>query len=362
VRQRAWVAIIILLVGTAFAQAQAPRLSIQLTGPETTTLGTESNWQIQVRNNGREPIRNGVIRTELSVGLHHRLGSVIEADLPPLAPDESRSITLPVRVVEAGRQEINVIVSAIGLTATAHAMVAVRTEPLELHVNGPSQRCLGRRAKFDLEVDNVGRAPAREVRVSAIVPDSLAFLSANSGGRYDQRTREVHWRFNALDAGQRLGLKLELDGERVGEQSLRVIVESATGLEAAANATIRIDSEMPLVLEVADLDDPVKLGGETYYEIRVLNQGTCAGINVQIRAFVPEGLLALDAGGPTRSSIQGQHVTFLPLPKLASGEEVAYRIKVRGERVGSWRLIVQMSSGQVPIPLTAEETTRVYAE
>jgi uncharacterized repeat protein (TIGR01451 family) len=37
-----------------------------------------------------------------------------------------------------------------------------------------------------------------------------------------------------------------------------------------------------------DLDDPVEVGRETVYEIRVVNRGNAACINVQIVATVPD--------------------------------------------------------------------------
>jgi uncharacterized repeat protein (TIGR01451 family) len=311
---------------------------------------------------GGEKIEGAVVRTELYLGFEHKLGSRIEADVPALQSQQSWKVTVPVRAVQPGRQTIDVTVSATGLSATTQAVVVVEPPPLELHLNGPGQRCRGRLAKFDIEVDNLGSKPAINVRLSATVPENLAFASAGAGGSYGNRTRQIRWLIPSLEAGQRLGFSLSLLGERAGQGTIHAVAQAGDGPEVSADADLRIDAEMPLLLEVSDLDDPVKLGGETFYEIRLLNQAPCAAINLTLQAFVPAGLLPLEVTGPTRGTVQGQQVTFLPLPKLAPHAEVLYRIKVRGAQSGDWRLVVQVSGGQLHIPLADEENTRVNPE
>ena len=131
---------------------------------------------------------------------------------------------------------------------------------------------------------------------------------------------------------------------------------------ASDETTIRVDAIPALLLEVAESIDPLVIGAETQYEVRILNRGSSAATHLQAFAAVPDGLAILDTGGPTKGEIEGQQVIFTPLPKLAPGSEAVYQIQVRAARPGDWRLRVQLFSDQLRIPLAEDENTRVYGE
>ena len=61
-------------------------------------------------------------------------------------------------------------------------------------------------------------------------------------------------------------------------------------MKETAQANLNVVGVPALLLEVVDREDPVEVGGEICYEIRVLNQGSATSSNVQILATVPEGL------------------------------------------------------------------------
>jgi uncharacterized repeat protein (TIGR01451 family) len=114
--------------------------------------------------------------------------------------------------------------------------------------------------------------------------------------------------------------------------------------------------------EVTDLEDPVEVGKEAVYEIRVINQGTGVCTNVQLVAALPEGTTYTGASGPTQVKAQGQHLMFEPIRQLGVKEEAVYRVRVRGDAAGEGRFRVQLTSDQVRNPVVKEETTRFYKE
>ena len=117
-----------------------------------------------------------------------------------------------------------------------------------------------------------------------------------------------------------------------------------------------------LALELVDLEDPVEVGGELTYEVRVVNQGSCPCTNIQITATVPEGLLPREATGPSAHRLQGPQIVFEPLPKLATKADVVYRMKARGVQPGDYRFQVQMTCDQLRQPVHKEESSRVYKD
>jgi uncharacterized repeat protein (TIGR01451 family) len=117
-----------------------------------------------------------------------------------------------------------------------------------------------------------------------------------------------------------------------------------------------------LLLEVADLQDPIEVGAETTYEIRVVNQGTAPSTAIQIIATVPEGMAARGASGPVPYRVEGNQIFFEPLAKLAAHADCVFRVKVIGQQPGDWHFKVQMSSDQLRGSVYKEESTRVYKE
>lgn len=335
-------------------------LAVSVSAPEGAAVGEAVPLRIQVGNTGDAPFTNGVLHVELSAGLKHAQGGVIEAELPALAPGETRTVTLALTAAEPGLQTAAVLVTAGGTEATARATVAVLKPVLELRLDGPEHRFLGRTAEFDLDVANNGNEAFRNVVVIAALPAGLEFAEASDRGAHDEKGRQVRWALGSLAPRQHRGLTLRLRPQGVGGQTVRATAKADGLPEANAEATVRGDAVPCLQMEVRDLDDPVPVGGETAYEIRVFNRGSCPAVRVQVIGQVPDGLTLLDATGPTQPQIEGPHVVFPALPRLAPGAEVLYRVQVRGGKAGDWRFRVQMYTDQLRLPLAEEEATRVY--
>lgn len=338
-----------------------PRLTIAKTGPEAVPLNELAVFQITVTNAGNGPATGVVVRDELPEGLSHPQGPVVEARLDTLGPGETKSLSLETTAVRPGRQANTVRVTADGgLEATAQALVTVTEAGLTLRKQGPSRGYLGREAEFDLEVSNPGTAPAKDVRIVDFLPEGLDFASATEGGTYDTETRRVSWSLGSLAPGQRRGMIVKLTGRRPGDWTNRAVARGERLPEVPAEAPIHLEGVPALTFEVVDLDDPVEVGTETTYEIRVVNQGNCPTTNLKIAAAVPAGMAPVEAKGPTDARIHSYLVRFDPLPRLAARADALYRVRVRAVQPGDWRFKVEMSSDQQPEPVREDESTRIY--
>jgi uncharacterized repeat protein (TIGR01451 family) len=114
--------------------------------------------------------------------------------------------------------------------------------------------------------------------------------------------------------------------------------------------------------EVVDVEDPIETGGETIYDIRIVNQGSKEATNVVVAAQLEAGLRPTSAQGETRHSLQGDRVVFEALPRLAPKAEVAFRIKAQGVTAGDQRIRVQVTTDAFQQPITKEESTRVFSD
>ena len=133
-----------------------------------------------------------------------------------------------------------------------------------------------------------------------------------------------------------------------------------TGARGDDDARDRGDPAIPTA--IADLADPIEVGADCSYEIRLENRGSRSDANVRLAAEIPPGMTFSGGDGPTEVSSQGQTVVFAPLGELRPGEELVYRIRVQGTAKGDHVLRVQVQSDEVRVPVTKEEITRVYSD
>jgi uncharacterized repeat protein (TIGR01451 family) len=124
--------------------------------------------------------------------------------------------------------------------------------------------------------------------------------------------------------------------------------------------------------EVVDSVDPVKVGGETVYEVKVRNTGTAADQNLLLECRLPGGMTLVKVSGPAdyleRVGIDftgpGPHrttstVTFEPLPELQPGAEVVFRVKVKAGAAGVGVFRAMLTSDHLTTPVSKEEPTTV---
>ena len=115
-----------------------------------------------------------------------------------------------------------------------------------------------------------------------------------------------------------------------------------------------------ILLEVVDLDDPVEVGNQTTYEIKVVNQGSAVGTNIGITCTLPTEMQYITSGGPTEGRLDGNTLRFAPLPSLAPQASATFRVTVRGASAGDVRFKVSMISDQITAPVEETESTNIY--
>jgi uncharacterized repeat protein (TIGR01451 family) len=116
-----------------------------------------------------------------------------------------------------------------------------------------------------------------------------------------------------------------------------------------------------IMFEVRDLEDPIEVGRETGYEIRVINQGTKAATNVQVAVALPDGMQVISAEGETRHSPHPSGILFAPIRQLAPKADTVYRLKVLCRAAGDQRVTVEVKTDDLQ-PIRREESTRVFGD
>ena len=340
-----------------------PQLAIDVQAPREVLIGEDAKLTIKVTNPGTGTATGVVLSESVPETFSHPAGPELEYEIGDLKPNETRKLELTLKASQGGLAVNRLLVRADAqLSAEQQTELTVVAPKLEVALQGPKRRYLERRATYTMVVSNPGTAPAKEVELVAHLPKGLDFVEANNAGQYDERTRSVHWLLEELPPNETGQVTLTTLPVEPGEQLLRLEGTAERGLSAQNQETIQIEGVAAILFQVVDAADPIEVGGETTYEIRVVNQGSKAATNVQLQVELPPELKPLDAQGPVRYAIEGQSLTFEPLARLAPKADTTFRLRVQGLQAGDLRAQFLLKTDEMETPVSKEESTRVYAD
>lgn len=340
-----------------------PQIAVQTTAPGQVLIGEKVNLTITISNPGTGVATGVVLEEHLPAGLQHAAGSELEYEIGVLKPRESKKLELQLIAAAAGPVTNLLTVRADGNLRTEDRLqLDVVAPQLDIAMEGPKKRYLEREAVYQVSISNPGTAPAQGVELAAYLPPGLKFIRANNQGHYDEASRAVFWKLEQLPSQVTGSVELVALPVEAGQQSIK--------LRGAAQRVQPVEKEQPVIVEgiaavlfqVADTVDPIEVGGESVYEIRVTNQGSKAASNVRLSAVLPAELQPLAADGPTRYAVQGNTVVFEGLARLAPKAETVYHLRVKGIRPGDLRARFQLLTDDMQSPVTKEESTQVYAD
>lgn len=355
----------VLVHGQASARTTAtrPQLVLKTQMPAQTMIGDEVLVTMTVSNTGSGTATNVVLEEHVPPEMQHPAGSELENAIGDLRPGESRQVQLRLRAVRAGTATNRLIARADGnLRVEEQDTITILAPQIELAIEGPPKRFLDRETTYQIAISNNGTAGSRMVRLTAALPPGLQFVRANNNGSYDPTTHSVQWLLEELPAGQTGRVELTIRPIAAGEQALTCTVRDELGLGDERRLAIQVEGISALYFQVVDTKDPVEVGGDTVYEIRVVNQGTKEATNVQVMVTMPEGLRALAGEGPTANVINGSEVLFEKVPRIPARGEAVFRVRTQAVAAGDQRVRVQILSDDIRLPITKEESTQVYAD
>lgn len=344
-------------------EVREPLLQIKMKAPEKALVGEPAPIVFTISNPGDGMTENVKVRAMLPEGLDHPRGSAFEIDVGNLAPKETR--TLQLACVAKGQGQMKATLSAMaegGLSSTDSATFELVLPRIDLVLNGPKLRFVDRPARYTMKVSNPSSAAAQGVVVNEVVPAGFKFASASHQGRYDDATRTVSWQLGDLSPGQGREIAVDLIPTVPGDHRLAATVNSTRGVRNESAVQTRVEGLSNLQLEVSNADNPVEVGADATYEIRLLNSGTKAESNVEVVCTMPDGVEFRDAksAAGSKARTENRDVIFEPLGRLAPRAEVIYRVTVQGRLPGDVRFRVRVRAEGMTDALIREETTKFY--
>jgi uncharacterized repeat protein (TIGR01451 family) len=348
---------------TARSVCTRPLVSIEHTAPKQVLIGETVRLGITISNPGTGAASGVIVEEDVPEGLTHVAGSELEYEIGTLRPSETRQLELQLTADKPGLIENMVTVRGEGnLLAQHKVQIEVIAPQLEVAVSGPKKRYLERQATYTLSIANPGTAAARSVELAAFLPKGMKFFSTDAEGRYDPAQHAVFWSLEELPANKSGSVNLVAVPIETGEQRLRVEGKADLGLTAASEQAVQVEARSELVFDIVDVNDPIEVGTDTTYEVRVANNGTRPATAVELAAGFPPEIKPTTAEGHSRGVVKGQQVTFEPVGRINPGEEIVFRIHAQGAAEGDHVIAVQIRSAEFPTPVTREESTRVYVD
>jgi uncharacterized repeat protein (TIGR01451 family) len=199
------------------------------------------------------------------------------------------------------------------------------------------------------------------VELAVSFPEGLEFQSATDGGAYDPATRTVNWNLGVAQANTRRIVKVKAKSTVAGHMAIRAASQAGPKLKSRAEAVIQAEGVPALSFEVVALANPIEVGKETTYEIRLANTGTMQCTNVRVTAAMSDGLAPGEASTSVPFKLTGQTLVFEPIAKMpVKGEPLIIRVKAKGMMPGDQRFKVQLSCDQLKQPVFKEESTSFF--
>ncbi|HWB00002.1 MAG TPA: hypothetical protein VG713_15990 [Pirellulales bacterium] len=368
----------------------APSVEVAVSAlPEQATVGSRVTFTARVTNRGGDVARGLVIIERFDAGLQHEAAAnPIEADLGDLQPGQSRDITSTFTITAPGQQCNRVEVQGqSGLRATGQACVNAvpsatappvvpppitappptdnRQKPtLSVRKTGPAQKNVGDEADFEIEITNNGPVAANMVKVADNYDLALDPVGATDGHSF--AGDDLVWLVDTLPVGKTIRFQVNCRClARAAKACNRVTVTSQEGARADAEACLEIQgAAAPLQITLGDLRDPVAVGNQTTYELRVTNPAAVADSQVAVTITLPVELTVVQAGttGPATFRVDGNTVRFSPVGSLQPGATLTYRVQAQALRPGTVRVRADVTSANMPTAASTEETTSIFAQ
>ncbi|QDU04656.1 Large cysteine-rich periplasmic protein OmcB precursor [Gimesia chilikensis] len=340
-----------------------PLLQVAVKGPTNVMIGEPASQSVTISNPGTGTLHNVVLEAEIPKGLEHVTAEYLQMQVGSLNPGETRTIRLALAAVLGGEQVVNVVAKAEGgLAQETQARVNVIAPKVQVAIEGPGLRYKGRSAQYTISTVNDGAAATNNVRVLHKVPEGFEFVKADRGGQFNPEDSTISWFLGRMEPGQSANVNVELKTKTIGNYVHHVRALSEHNVKSDAQIQTRIEGVAQLVLEIADLNDPVEIGAETGYNVVVKNDGSKAAQNVSVSCELPPGVELISATGPTQHIAENGVVVFKSLAGLAPGDSVQFQVIVRGSVEGNQRFRARLASDSIRDPLLFEELTRFYRD
>ncbi len=229
---------------------------------------------------------------------------------------------------------------------------------LELTCDAPAEVLASRSVQVCFTLRNNGDAAEPKTVVSLPVPTGVEYVSPTKGKLPD--TQALTWEIADLSPGDARLLCANFTTKEPGSLSFAPAARGELAGPAQTACETRVIGIAGILLEVVDVADPIEVGKEVTYEIRVTNQGTATGTNIRLVCTLPPSQEFVSGEGTTAVQAQAASVTTESLASLAPKAAASWRVVVKAAQAADARFRVELASDQFQTPIEEVESTQQY--
>ena len=219
-----------------------PRLQVDISGPESETVGKPSEYQLSVTNSGNTPSINVRAKYKIPAGFEFvnsdRGGVLEEAEhlvdwfVGTLQPGETTSYRVILVASEAGQaqHQAGVVSERTKATRASHLVDVQGLPKIELDVAAARQTpAIGEETVIHVRISNAGGIAAEKVGLFCELPSGLEFVAAAGPSEHLAENGVVIFRsLEQVEAGQNATYRIKARCVRAGEHRVRARVASGS--------------------------------------------------------------------------------------------------------------------------------------
>ncbi len=222
---------------------------------------------------------------------------------------------------------------------------------------------------FFIAISNKNKCPVKELSISTLIPQEMDYIRSSPSALYSRAKKKnkknnVVWRLAHLAPKTTAVFQLKLRAKLVSRCHLEIKcvgkVEKLTLTKHVMSKPFRISGVGHRLGMVYDTDDPIAIGEQTTYVIDLVNEGTGICTGLLVVNTIPKEMRFVSASGPSKYTVKGQEVHFVPIAKLKPFEKLVYKITCQAISEGNAKNEVRFTYDQFEKPIVDEEGTSIY--
>jgi uncharacterized repeat protein (TIGR01451 family) len=289
-------------------------------------------------------------------GFTHASGqSELSVNIGDLAPGQAKALSATFKANRRG-QICNVATarSSNAGSVSDDACTAVQQPGLKVFKTGTARQIIGRKAEYQITVQNTGDMDLANVSVVDNAPQNTSLVAAPGATITGNRAA---WT-TSVPAGGSQSFTVSVIGRVEGEACNTVTASaSAAGLSDSAQSCTAWRGVAGVLMEMVDDLDPIQVGENNTYTIRVSNQGFADIHNAKVTAEFDNEVTPISS---PQGTVSGKSVSFPVVATIAPKMSITYTVVVKGASVGDARNKATFTSDELKSSVSEEESTTVY--
>ncbi|MDA1038757.1 MAG: hypothetical protein O3A37_00500 [Planctomycetota bacterium] len=289
---------------------------------------------------------------------------IIAPPATPIAPPTGSAFTQPTTNTAAAPPVAAPMTTSAPLTATAPPATASATPSLELGLSGPNELTSGGTAEYVAVIRNTGTVATGETILDLSWDDGFSPLEASDG--YVLGSSKVSWSLPSIQPGEELRRQLNLRAQAPprsyrdtppSRSCVRAVLGGVTGgMMVADESCVPIRSTTPrprtpreagIRVSLADLDDPVSLGGSTTLICTISNVGISPSGPLDLAITIPDQARLVGDPRPSRVRIDGLTISFDAVGSVPPGGHTSFELAYRMPAGGTGRATATLTGDEL---------------